>query len=232
MSLPESDVARRAEANAGSSANPRQRWRIVFHLLKEKTHDKKEARKRKGLANGDGIGGRERSLLKQFQWQHGMACGLFSEQEEKEEEDTCCICRKNKRRNASQAVSFNQRKGQHPKCENTCPGRSRLRPPLRSRWSHITGGEQKAEDADGKIEQEDAAPTKRVDQHPTKQRTRKDPDACDCCPDANRLRPFPGVRKGRLQQSERIRNKQGCAKPLEGSRDLQDEERWSKATQR
>src|SRR5207237_2414670 len=34
---------------------------------------------------------------------------------------------------------------------------------LRSRWSHIPGGEQKAEDADGKIDQEDAAPPKRVD---------------------------------------------------------------------
>src|SRR6266487_2932568 len=33
-----------------------ERWRIVFHLLQEKTHDKKKARKRKDLANCDGIG--------------------------------------------------------------------------------------------------------------------------------------------------------------------------------
>src|SRR5437588_12070553 len=69
---------------------------------------------------------------------------------------------------------------------------------LRSRWSHIPGGEQKAEDADGKIDQEDAAPPKRVDQHTSKERTRKGPEACDCCPDANRPRPFPGVRKDHL----------------------------------
>ena len=60
----------------------------MFHLLKEKTHDKKEASKRKGLANGDGIGGRERSLLKQCQGKQRMACCLFSEKQQQEEEQT------------------------------------------------------------------------------------------------------------------------------------------------
>src|SRR5438874_3759857 len=69
------------------------------------------------------------------------------------------------RRHASQAVSFNQSKGQHSQNEYTCHLTRKIKAAssLRSRWSHIPGGEQKAEDADGKIDQEDAAPPKRVD---------------------------------------------------------------------
>src|SRR6266568_6446388 len=115
-------------------------------------------------------------------------------------EYTCCICRNYQRRRDSQAVSFNQRKRQHAQGKNTCslPWKIKASSSLRSRWSNRTGGEQKTEDTDGQIDQEDAAPPKRIDQHTTKQRTRKGPDACNCCPDANRLRPFPCVSIDRI----------------------------------
>src|SRR5439155_24029902 len=129
-----------------------------------------------------------------------MACCLFSQKQQQEEEQTCCIRRKNKRRHASQAVPFNQSKGQHAQCENTGELSRKIKASscLRSRWSNTTGGEQKAEDADGKIDQEDAAPPKRVYQYATEQRTRSGPDACYCCPDANSLRPFICARKDRI----------------------------------
>src|SRR5436853_4801121 len=111
-----------------------------------------------------------------------MAGCLFSEKQQQEEEQTCCIRRKNQRRPDSQAVAFYQSKGQHAQCENTCSLTRKIQASssLRSRWSKRTGGEQKAEEADGKIDQEDAAPTKRVDQHTNKERTRSSPDARYC----------------------------------------------------
>ena len=206
----------------------------VFHLLQEQAHDKQEAREGKGLAHGDDIGGRERSFSKQRQGKHGMAGGLFTHQQKQEEERTSGIRRENQRRRAAHAVAFNQRKGQQSQCENTGPLTWKIKASssLWSRWRNRTGGEQKAEDTYGKIDQEDAAPPKRVDQHTPKQRTRKGSDARDGCPDTNRLRPFPCVSIDRIEESERIGDKQGCTKSLDGARDLQDEQRGSQATQR
>ena len=129
-----------------------------------------------------------------------MAGGLFSHKQYQEEEQASCIRHKNQRRQPSQAVSFNQRKRQHAQGEHTGELSRKIKASssLWSRWSNRTGGEQKAEKADGQIDQEDAAPPKRIDQHTPKRRTRKGPDACDCRPDANRLRPFPCISIDRI----------------------------------